>query len=829
MSSARPSHFRSLAAVAGGLALPLITATALNAQTRAGGGPGPAVGFGSAVAVAGEQILIGRPGEATLLPMPAGRPGGVHVFQRSEEGSEWIERQLLSPEGVGAGDAFGQTLAVQEGRLAVGAPKEADGRGAVHLFERDAAGDWRWTARLEAPEGAPGDQLGFALVLEGDLVLAGAPGSDGERGAVHLFRRDAASGSWTAAGRLTGSGSEPGSRFGAALAVQGSRAVVGAPGPHVAPSILGLAEKPRPGAGYIFRFVDGRWQEEDRLAVQESGGLALGFAVLLHGAEAFLSAPVAQKAAGVLFRFVRDEASGRWRAAGRLTAADPKPQAFFGAALAWAGEDLLVGAPLAAQLAGEVHVLRRDGASGWRDAQRLTVRARGFGALLGSALAAGRDLAVAGAPNAALFDGVGYIYARDAASGRWSRTGSVMGEAPALEPVVGGEVECEEGAARDFTCEGVNLVSFLPLPRLGGARGVMVNDVWGWTDPETGKEYALVGRTDGTAFLDVSDPARPLYVGELPLTDGAVPNLWRDIKVYANHAFIVSDGAGPHGMQVFDLARLREVRQPPVTFTEDAHYDRIHSAHNLVIDEETGFAYVVGASMGGETCGGALHMVDIRDPEHPTFAGCYADPSTGNAKTGYTHDAQCVVYRGPDAAHVGKEICFNSSETALGIADVTDKAHPVSLAVATYPNVGYAHQGWLSEDHRYFFLDDEEDEVAGSVPRTRTLVWDVQDLDDPVLAAEYLGQTEASDHNLYVRGRYMYQSNYVSGLRILDIADPTHPVEVGYFDTVPWGNDTPGFAGSWSNYPFFESGVIVVTSMREGVFLLKKREPRAVS
>jgi choice-of-anchor B domain-containing protein len=333
---------------------------------------------------------------------------------------------------------------------------------------------------------------------------------------------------------------------------------------------------------------------------------------------------------------------------------------------------------------------------------------------------------------------------------------------------------------------------------------------------------------DGTAFVDVTDPANPLYLGELPLHQGAKPNLWRDIKVYRDHAFIVADGAGPHGMQVFDLTQLRNVRVPPVTFTETAHYDRIFSAHNIAINEATGFAYPIGNSGGGETCGGALHMIDIRDPRHPTFAGCYADTATGIARTGYTHDAQCVTYVGPDARYQGKEICFNASETAVGIADVTDKAHPRSLSVASYPNVGYTHQGWLSDDHRYFFMDDELDELAGSVPRTRTLVWDVTDLEDPVLHTEYLGTNSASDHNLYVRGRYMYQSNYVSGLRVVDISDPAHPVEVGYFDTVPYGENVPGFAGSWSNYPFFKSGTIIVTSMREGLFVLRHRQMQLV-
>ena len=158
---------------------------------------------------------------------------------------------------------------------------------------------------------------------------------------------------------------------------------------------------------------------------------------------------------------------------------------------------------------------------------------------------------------------------------------------------------------------------------------------------------------------------------------------------------------------------------------------------------------------------------------------------------------------------------------------MTDKSNPRTLSIAAYPNVAYAHQGWLSDDHRHFFLDDEGDEVAGTAPKTRTIVFDLTDLEDPIVAREFYGNTAASDHNLYVKGRYMYQSNYVAGLRVVDVNDPVNPVEVGHFDTVPFGEDLPGFSGSWSNYPYFQSGVVAVTSMREGLFLIRY-QPSAV-
>ncbi len=378
---------------------------------------------------------------------------------------------------------------------------------------------------------------------------------------------------------------------------------------------------------------------------------------------------------------------------------------------------------------------------------------------------------------------------------------------------------CSDGRAGDFSCDGVNLISRFTRAEIGNTEG-HANDLWGWTDPQTGTEWALVGHSQGTAFISLEDPERPVYAGILPLTEGSFASTWRDIKVYKDHAFVVADGAGQHGMQVFDLTQLRNVSDPPQTFSATTNYDRIHSAHNIVINTETGFAYSVGGGGGDETCGGGLHMIDIRTPSGPQFAGCFADESTGRRSTGYTHDAICVTYRGPDTEHQGKEICFGSNETALSIADVSDKASPAALASVSYPDVGYTHQGWLDQAHEYLYMNDEFDEYSRG--KTRTLVWDVKDLDDPIVVTEFVHNTATSDHNLYVVGDLMYQSNYAAGLRILNIADRENPEEVAFFDTEPGAADEPGFWGSWSNYPFFASGVIPVSSMGGGVLFVKR-------
>jgi choice-of-anchor B domain-containing protein len=296
------------------------------------------------------------------------------------------------------------------------------------------------------------------------------------------------------------------------------------------------------------------------------------------------------------------------------------------------------------------------------------------------------------------------------------------------------------------------------------------------------------------------------------------------MKVYKDHTFIVSDSAGQHGMQVFDLTRLRTMKPQangrPQRTAPDTVYKGIASAHNIVINEESGYAYSVGSSGGGETCGGGLHMIDIRDPKMPTFAGCFADTQTGRRGTGYSHDAQCVTYKGPDARYKGHEICIGSNETAISLADVTDKKAPKAISRATYPRVAYTHQGWLTDDHKYFYVDDEIDEIQG-VPKTRTLIWDLTDLENPKLAKEHMGVEATSDHNLYIVGNLMFQANYKSGLRVLDITDRENPREVAFFDTAPYTPNDPGYQGAWSVYPFFKSGTVVVNSIEQGLFILR--------
>jgi len=368
---------------------------------------------------------------------------------------------------------------------------------------------------------------------------------------------------------------------------------------------------------------------------------------------------------------------------------------------------------------------------------------------------------------------------------------------------------CVDGMAGIFPCSGYDLLANISLATFESESG---SDSWGWTDPETGKEIALMGLYEGTAFVDISDPENPIILGKL--LAASVESQWRDIKVFNDHAFIVSEAPG-HGLQVFDLTRLRNATQNEI-FTADVHLTDFGNAHNIAINESTGFAYVVG---NNDLYKGGPIFIDINDPKNPVLAGGYADAS-------YTHDLQAVIYQGPDTKHQGKELLFASNSDGgannqLVVLDVTDKSNPQRIKNITYANGGYTHQAWLTEDHAYILLGDELDEYKYGSP-TQTRVFDIRDIENATLFHDYFGPTNAIDHNGYVNGTVFYLANYSAGFRAIDLSNLAEKEmsETGFFDTYP-NDDATDFTGVWNVYPYFKSGVILISDINSGLFLVK--------
>lgn len=378
--------------------------------------------------------------------------------------------------------------------------------------------------------------------------------------------------------------------------------------------------------------------------------------------------------------------------------------------------------------------------------------------------------------------------------------------------ISGAKVACVDGKAGEYPCKDVDLLSYVSISDMGGRDNG--NDIWGWT--KNGREFALVALTDGSSFVDITDAENPKVCGFLPTHTST--STWRDIKVDQDHAFIISE-ASNHGMQVFDLTRLLEdgcLDTATRRYEADKHYGEFGNCHNIVINEDSHRAYGVGT----RTCRGGPHIMDLTDPKDPKYMGCFESD-------GYTHDAECITYDGPDSEHQGKEICFLYNEDTLTVADLSDPQNPVQLSRTAYTNNRYTHQGWLTEDRKYILLDDELDEMYATNEQdkyTRTLIWNMEDLDKPEWIGVFTSSQQAVDHNMYIKGNYAYQANYVAGLRVLDLSglDPTNPVvtEAAYFKVDPNRNGVT-FNGAWSVYPYFPSGNIVVNSIERGLYVLK--------
>ena len=770
----------------------------------------------------GRAVDVGEDGAVYIAkPGPSRGPAGVFVYRPAPDGTWDLTSTLQLPGAAESGHSLSPSIAATDGGILIGAGDPDAVQGAF-AFRYDG-GEWNPAGPLAfrspppAPTSGAVDFAGILRILQppprfvavdGATAAVSGPASGAAARVIKVYRQDGAG--WAPDGEITAPEGNSDQAFASVLAVAGGEILVASPGQ---------------GQGVVYRFgregtawsLQGELSVEPRLADSTATPERFGTSLSVDGDRILVGAPGASNRAGAAY--VLSLATGA--APTVIEAPEPVEGHGFGAAVALRGTGAVVGAPgPGPEGVGGAVYLFSEGGGGWSaPAGGPALTSDGAGAALGAAVGLGGGVVVAGAPG---LDGSGAATVLRVTAGMAVEDQQELRPASALQAHLGGEARCAEGDAGGFNCDGVDLVAFVPLDWLGGGPGERVSDVWGWTDPETGREYALVGRSGGAAIVDVTDASNPTLMG----TVAANPSGARDLKVYADHLFFTGDGAGNHGLVVFDLTHLREAGPYPKDFEPDAVYDGIASAHNLVMDAESGFAYPVGASGGGETCGGGLHAVDVRDPKNPTFAGCFTD-TEGLIYQGRTHDAQCTVYRGPDEDFNGRQLCFSSNETALRIIDMTDKANPTPVGTATYPGLAYVHQGWLTDDHRYYYLNDELDELVGSTERTRTYVFDVAELDDPILLGSVDGPNRSTDHNLYVKGDRMYQANYQAGFRLFDISDPEAPEEIGWFDTTPYDGDPPGFVGAWTAFPYLESGTLLVTSMNEGLFLLRA-QPRAL-
>lgn len=323
------------------------------------------------------------------------------------------------------------------------------------------------------------------------------------------------------------------------------------------------------------------------------------------------------------------------------------------------------------------------------------------------------------------------------------------------------------------------------------------NDVWGWYDSAKKREYAIVGTADSTYFFDVTDPRKPVKcAAEAGRMESSI---WRDYDTYLHYCYAVQD-FGLGSLQIFDMQYLPD------------SVEKVYDSDSLVLRSHTifraGDKLYCNSTTTRNGTRRAITILSLANPEKPVIAGIVTPPIFGgSAAFNVCHDT-----------HVNNDTAYCSGESSgLFIYDVSNPANPKFISsFSDYPEKGYNHSSWLTEDKKHLFFTDE---TAGLGIKSI----DVSDLNDIELKKVFRSNTGAIAHNPYIKGNYLYVSYYEDGAYIFDISDPVNPKVTAYFDTHYQNMEGQyrGFYGCWSVYPFLPSGNLLALDQTNGLFVLR--------
>ncbi len=321
------------------------------------------------------------------------------------------------------------------------------------------------------------------------------------------------------------------------------------------------------------------------------------------------------------------------------------------------------------------------------------------------------------------------------------------------------------------------------------------NEIWGIVAND--HEFAVLGSTAGTHFFDLTDMSNPQELQNAFVTPGnsSASVIHRDYHDYQCYLYAICQQGNT--LQIIDYSNL-----PNSTAVVHDDNTVLQSAHNIFIDTANAVLYAIRANNATISTKN-LMVFSLADPINPAFIGWY------NSIQGQTIGSAHDIYVRDGIAYI------NSGYNGFVMADFNDPSSPVLLgSLTSYPQQGYNHSGWLSEDGSHYFLAEET--------HNRDLkVIDVSDPTDMEVVGFFnAGSSSGTSipHNLLIRGDFAYVSYYYDGLRVYDISIPSTPVQVAYYDTYP-GADAASFRGAWGTFPFLPSGNIIVSDMQTGLYV----------
>lgn len=324
--------------------------------------------------------------------------------------------------------------------------------------------------------------------------------------------------------------------------------------------------------------------------------------------------------------------------------------------------------------------------------------------------------------------------------------------------------------------------------------GIKYNSVWGYADPGTGREFAIIGSTAGTYFLEVTNPSTPVLKNFIAGRRNKC--IWREYKTYSKYLYMVSDDAAPNSLQIADLSTLATTGAATLVYDSDSIFVR---AHTIFIDGDK----LYGGSVTTKSTYYSMAVYSLVNPVRPLLLRSLnqdqGEPST-------VHDMLVkndTVYAsgGYNGLYIFK---FDTSFTLLN-------------SFTSYPGQGYNHSSALTPDGKTLVFTDE---VPANLP---VKVLDVSDLSNLQIKSSFKSNEGATAHNVYMKDNKLIIAYYQDGLYIYDLKDPANPKRTGFFDTYPQNGSiytSPTYAGNWGAYVDLPSGNILASDMQNGLFVL---------
>lgn len=324
--------------------------------------------------------------------------------------------------------------------------------------------------------------------------------------------------------------------------------------------------------------------------------------------------------------------------------------------------------------------------------------------------------------------------------------------------------------------------------------GTRFNGCWGFE--YNGIEYAVMGSTAGTHIFKITENDRLLEVDFVAGTSEHTTssnNIHREFKTFKNYLYGVCD-EGSSTLQIMDMSTLPD--SVTLVGNDDEFFYR---AHDMFIDTAKATMYVCGPKDSSGLV--AMMVLSLANPVQPTWLYTYTD-------TWYVHGA----YVRNDTAYL------NCANNGLRVYKFNNGTNPVLINyLDIYPEQGYNHSGWLSENGKYYVFSDE---TQGK----RIKLCDVSDLSD-ITIIDYFnsgGDNQTIAHVVMWKEDYIYSSHYYDGLQIFDARNKTDVKRVAWYDTHE-GNGT--FQGAWGVYCFYKDNKVIISDRNSGLFLFKVNLP----